>query len=109
MTAPALLLATSGVAALLALVLSFVSDGRLARRLAIASLWLALAAVPCSIAWDVVVPASNAVDASSKATMLGLALSHAMSYGAVIVPFAGIAMIALRRVSIANGKRRPRV
>jgi ABC-type branched-subunit amino acid transport system permease subunit len=108
MTAPALLLATSGVAALLALVLSFVSDGRLARRLAIASLWLALAAVPCSIAWDVVFPPPDAVHASSKATMLGVAISHVMSYGAVIVPFAGIAMIALRRASIAEGKRRRR-
>jgi hypothetical protein len=98
MTAPAFLLATSGVAALIALVFSFVSDGRLARRLAVASLWLALATVPCSIVWD----------AFSKATPLSAAISHVMNYGVVVVPFAGIAMIAMRRATIASSKR-PRI
>src|SRR3954471_14518091 len=91
MTAPAFVLAASGVAGLLALLLSFVTDGRIARRLAVASLWLALAAVPCSIAWDLAVPPTPMAGASSKAT--------------VVMPFAGIAMIAMRRASTANSKR----
>jgi hypothetical protein len=105
MTAPAFVLAASGVAGLLALLLSFVTDGRIARRLAVASLWLALAAVPCSIAWDLAVPPTPMAGASSKATRLGAALSHVTSYAVVVMPFAGIAMIAMRRASTANSKR----
>lgn len=108
MTAPAFQLATSGIIALLAFALSFVTDGRVARRLAVASLWLALATVPCSIVWDVAVAPPPELVASSKATRLGAAISHVMNYGAVVVPFAGLAMIAMRRATVAGSKRQRR-
>jgi hypothetical protein len=106
MTAPTFLLAASIVTAVLALVLSFIADGW-ARRLAIASLWLALATVPTSIAWDVAYPPEGA-GAIGKSSELGAALSHLTSYGVAIMPAAGVAMIALRRAKIANSKRAAR-
>jgi hypothetical protein len=103
MTAPTLLLAASAATALLALVLAFVTDAW-ARRLAIASLWLALATVPASIAWDIAFPPEGA-SAIGKSSALGSALSHLTSYGVAVMPAAGIAMIALRRAKAASSKR----
>jgi len=107
-TAPAFLSAAGGVAALLALVLSFVTTGRLARRLAAAALWLALAAVPASVMWDVAFPALDAVGPgpnATSATLLGSAISHVMNYGALAMPVAGIAMVAMRRATIAASRQ----
>ena len=107
MTAPALVLSVSGLAALLALALSFRGGGLLVRRIAQASLWLALAAVPISIASDTFAPpGAVASDPSSRATRLGAAISHAMDYGALVIPFAGVAMFALRRANAARSQRR---
>lgn len=104
MTAPAFLLAASAITALLALVLSFGADVW-ARRLAIASLWLALATVPSSIAWDIAFPPEPGADASAKATRLGTAISHLTNYGVAVMPGAGFAMVAMRRARIASSKR----
>lgn len=106
MNAPTVLLAASAVTALLALVLSFMAE-TWAGRLAITSLWLALATVPCSIAWDIAFPPEPGADASAKATRLGTAISHVTNYGVAVMPGAGIAMVALRRARIASSKRGP--
>jgi hypothetical protein len=103
MTAPAIVLSISGLVGVLALVLAFASRGLLARRLAIASLWLALAAVPASIGWDLLAPPDPADANTDK---LALALSHVKNYGALVMPFAGFAMIAMRRASAVSSRRR---
>jgi hypothetical protein len=87
----------------LALVLSFIADGW-ARRLAIASLWVALATVPASIGWDLAYPPEG-TSAIGKSSALGSALSDLTSYAVAIMPAAGIAMIALRRAKITSRKR----
>jgi hypothetical protein len=104
MTAPAFLLATSAVAALLAFVLLFVAEGW-AQRIATVALWLAIATVPASLAWDIAHPPVRGPDAPAKATRLAAAISDLMNYGVAIMPVAGIAMIVLRRAKIASSKR----
>jgi hypothetical protein len=108
MTAPAMLLAVAGVAGVTALVLSIAYGGKLARGLALASLWLAIAAVPTSVLWDVLTPLAGSDPTASKAERTGMIISHVMNYGALVMPFAGIAMVALRSVAARKARRAPR-
>ena len=103
MTVPAMMIACSALAGLLALVLSFAARGPLSRRLAVVSLWLALAAVPASVASDLLGPEEPG---DAKADTLALVISHAKNYGALVLPFAGLAMVAMRRASITSSRRR---
>jgi hypothetical protein len=108
MTAPAMLLAAAGAVAILALALAIVHGGKLARGLALASLWLAIAAIPASVLWDVLVPLAGDQPGASDAERTGLVISHLTTYGALVMPFAGIAMVALRRVAAAARRRSAR-
>jgi hypothetical protein len=101
MTAPILLLALSAGTALLALLLSFATRGPLPRRLAYASLWLTLAAIPASLLWDLLVPSP----AQPQATQLTLLIEHLKAYGSLALPCGGLAMLAIRRTTRATLRR----
>jgi hypothetical protein len=94
----AMLMIVCGGSAVLALALSVSPQWRIARRLAQGSLWLTLAGVPLVLAIDVTRMWLDATG-SSSALVLGKSISQAMSYGAVAVPCAVIAGMALRRVN----------
>jgi hypothetical protein len=95
MTAPMLLLALSAGTAMLALLLSFATRGPLARRVAYASLWLTLAAIPASLLWDLLLPSPL----QPHATQLGNLITHLKNYGSLTLPCAGLAMLAIRRTT----------
>ncbi len=95
----ALLMIVCGGSAALALALSISAQWRIARRMAQGSLWLTLAGVPLVLAIDVTRMWLDAGSGSSSALVLGKTISQAMSYGAVALPCAVIAGMALRRVN----------
>jgi len=99
MTAPILLLALSAGTALLALLLSLATRGPLARRLAHASLWLTLAAIPASLIWDLLLPSPT------SATQLTNLIEHLKKYGSLAFPCAGLAMLAIRRTTRTTLRR----
>jgi hypothetical protein len=101
MTAPILLLALSAGTALLALLLSLITRGPLPRRLARASLWLAVAAIPASLIWDLLLPSST----QPEATQLTTVVEHLKSYGSLAFPCAGLAMLAIRRTTRTTLRR----
>jgi hypothetical protein len=102
MDAFAFVLIVCGGAAVAALALSMTARLKLARRLAKTSLWLALAAVPIAMAIDLFRLWLDGNDPSSTAVLLGKTISHAMNYGVLMLPCAGLAALALRR---ANARR----
>jgi hypothetical protein len=104
MTIPAILLGGCAGAAMAALVLSAGLAGSLPRKVALASLWLALASAPASLAWDLLPSASSG---GVTTRQLREALSHAKNYGVAAMPFAGIAMFALRRAKASTLRRGP--
>ena len=86
--------------ALLALTLSLGRKRVAARRMAQLSLWLTLVAVPVAIvaegvAWWL----REDVGAVSKATLVGRLIAQGMNHGALALPCAFIAGLALRRAS----------
>jgi hypothetical protein len=105
MTLPGLLLACSGAAAVVALVLSVWVRGVVLRRVALLSLWLALAAVPASVAWDLAGRPSGMGDEAQTPLRRGLA--HAVRYGTLALPVAGLSLLAIKRAGSA-GRRRPK-
>jgi hypothetical protein len=101
MTAPLLLLALSAGTALLALLLSFTTRGPFARRLAHASLWLSLAAIPASLLWDLLIPSPTPPQTTQLATLI----EHLKKYGGLAFPCAGLAMLAIRRTTRTTLRR----
>jgi len=101
----AFVLIVCGATAVVALVLSMTSQLSLARRFGQVSLWLTLAAIPVAIAIDVVRMWLGAAGPESKAALVGETISHAMSYGVLVLPCAAIAGLALRRASTLRTKR----
>jgi hypothetical protein len=101
MTAPILLLALSAGTALLALLLSFATRGSFARRLAHASLWLALAAIPASLIWELLLLFPTPPRASQLTTLI----EHLKKYGSLAFPCAGLAMLAIRRTTRTTLRR----
>jgi hypothetical protein len=100
----AILIIVCGGSAVLALALSISARWRIARRVAQGSLWLTLAGVPLVLAIDITRMWLDAGSGASSALVLGKTISQAMSYGAVALPCAVIAGMALRRVN-AHGLR----
>jgi hypothetical protein len=101
MTAPIVLLALSAGTALLALLLSTATRGPFARRLAHASLWLTLAAIPASLICDLLLPSP----AQPQATQLSILIEHLKRYGSLAFPCAGLAMLAIRRTTRTTLRR----
>src|SRR5688500_15857499 len=101
----ALVLMVCGGTAVLALAFSLTRHGRAARRLALISLWLTLGAVPAAIAIDVTRLWLGADGAGSKAFLVGKTISHAMNYGALALPCAALAGLALRRARSRRSTR----
>jgi hypothetical protein len=95
--APAVLAGCSGLA-LVALLLSLTRLQSWARVTAQTALLLTLLAVPLALVLDVVFTRASG-DPGSKAMVLARTISHAMNYGALALPGAGIAGLALRRVN----------
>lgn len=102
MTAPLVLLTLSAGTALLALLLSLATHGPFPRRLAHASLWLTVAAIPASLAWDLLFPSST----KPEATQLTTLIEHLKRYGTLAFPCAGLAMLAIRRTTRTVLRRR---
>jgi len=96
MEAPTYLLVTGALAALLALMLSITPYVIFAQRVALASLWLSLAVVPFAVVLDVSALSSGgaAVDAGTIFTQV---LKHARAYGAIALPCAFVASLAMNR------------
>jgi hypothetical protein len=92
MTPPIYLLLTSGLGALLALMLSITPYVILARRVALAAIWLALAVVPVAVGLDV----------SEGATIFTQVLEHVREYGGLALPCAFVASLALSRAKAAR-------
>jgi hypothetical protein len=101
MTAPILLLTLSAGSALLALLLSLSTRGPSVRRLAHASLWLSLAAIPASLIWDLLFPSTS----QPQATQLTTLIEHLKKYGSLAFPCAGLAMLAIRRATRTTLRR----
>jgi hypothetical protein len=101
MTAPILFLALSATTAVLALLLSLATRAPFARRLAHASLWLTLAALPASLLWDLFFPAATQPHTTQLATLI----EHLKKYGGLAFPCAGLAMLAIRRTTRTTLRR----
>jgi len=92
MTPPTYLLVAGAIAALLALMLSITPYVLIARRTALAALWLSIAVVPLAVALDV-----GELQTVSGATVFMHTLEHVRSYGAIALPCAFVASLALNR------------
>ena len=92
MTPPTYLLVAGAIAALLALMLSITSYVIIARRIALAALWLSIAVVPLAVALDI-----GELQVVSGSTVFMHTLEHVRSYGAIALPCAFVASLALNR------------
>lgn len=96
MTPPTYLVLSGGVGALVAMLLSVTPYVIVARKLAVAALWLSLMVVPLAVALDLSELAGTGA-AVSGATVFSQTLEHVKSYGALALPCAFIAMAAMNR------------
>src|SRR5262245_33846527 len=103
MNGEGIVLAVCGGMAVLALVLSLTPFQRHARAIAQLTLLLTLAAVPVAMLFDVVFTDTSGADTASKATLLAKSISHAMNFAVLMLPCAGLAVLALRRVNARRG------
>jgi hypothetical protein len=96
MTAPTYLVLSGGLGALLAMLLSVTPYVIVARKLALAALWVSLMAIPLAVALDLS-EAATAGSAVDGATVFSQTLEHVKSYGALALPCAFLAMAAMNR------------
>lgn len=96
MTPPTYVLLASGIGALVAMMLSVTSQVIVARKLALAALWASLMVVPLAVTLDLSELASSGA-AVSGATAFGQTMEHVKSYGALALPCAFVASMAMNR------------
>jgi len=101
MTGPTYLMVMGGCGALLALMLSITPLVIAARRTAIAALWLSIAVVPLAVALDLSELAAGGA-AISGVTVFTQVMAHVRSYGAIALPCAFVASLALKRAAAAR-------
>lgn len=96
MTAPTYLMLSGGIGALVAMLLSITPYVIAARKLALAALWVSLMVVPVAVALDLTELASVG-GAVSGETVFAETLEHVKSYGALALPCAFVASLAMSR------------
>lgn len=96
MTPPTYVLLSGGIAALVAMMLSITPYVIFARKLALAGLWLSLLVVPLAVTLDLSQLATTGT-AVSGSTVFGQTMEHVKSYGAIALPCAFVASLAMNR------------
>lgn len=96
MSPPTYLLVSGGLAALIAMMLSVTPYVIFARRLALGALWLSILVVPLAVTLDLS-QAAGSGEAVSSATVFTQTLEHVKSYGAIALPCAFVASLAMNR------------
>jgi len=96
MTPPTYLLLAGGIGAFVAMMLSVTSQVITARKLALVALWLSLMVVPLAVALDLRELAASGAEISG-ATAFSQTLQHVKSYGALALPCAFVASMAMNR------------
>jgi hypothetical protein len=104
MTAPTYLMLAGGMAALAALMLSVTRQANVARKLGLGALWLSLMVVPLAVTLDLTEVASTGA-AVDGATVFSQTLEHVKSYGAIALPCAFVASLAMNRAKAVRVRR----
>lgn len=96
MTAPTYLMLSGGIGALVALLLSLTPYVIFARKLGLVALWLSLMVIPLAVTLDLTQLSSGGA-AVDSGTVFTQTLMHAKSYGALALPCAFVASMAMNR------------
>jgi hypothetical protein len=96
MTPPTYFLLAGGIGAFVAMMLSVTSQVIAARKLALVALWVSLMVVPLAVTLDLTELASSGAEISG-ATAFSQTLEHVKKYGALALPCAFVATMAMNR------------